>query len=515
MSNLSRLFRLITVPVLSLFLFACGGGGSGGGGTVSPAGTGTVTLLVTDGPSDDFDAIYLTVVKAELLSDSGKVTLFSGKKKFDLLQLADVTEIFSVKHVPADTYNKIRLILTSVELVKKDGTKSYPKLPGNGKLDLNPRGSFVVSPGSTILIQLDMDAEKSVKIASTGNGDRYQFRPVVFVKIITDQFGTKLVRLRGTVNNLDTLDGTFDLCRIDVQGLLLDDDEEDGRPYCVMVDTAQAPASFFDINGDPTSINSFENGDLVTATGRFAFDGATITSSKDKGRGDDRSGDDSSSDDNSSDDDDRGNMVLIAEVVWQGDFAEVRGIARSEVTTDEVTTDTDRGAWFKFEVLPGQGYVFDAPIPVILQRGTKLFNRRGLPVDESAIQDGVRGKVDGVFQAKLNELKAALIILDIKATQLQLIGTIGTIADDFSSMILLTDSGDRCVLIDTRAAGTQIFETSLGSDDTIHFDQKAASDLRSGDTANVFGDSDVTGCLKAETIIYEVEGASIPEQPLP
>jgi len=33
--------------------------------------------------------------------------------------------------------------------------------------------------------------------------------------------------------------------------------------------------------------------------------------------------------------------------------------------------------------------------------------------------------------------------------------------------------------------------------------------------ANVFGNPDITGCLKAETIIYEVEGASIPVQPLP
>jgi len=351
-----------------------------------------------------------------------------------------------------------------------------------------------------------MDAEKSVKVTHSGNGDSYQFRPVVFVKIVTDQYGTKLVRLRGSVNNLDTLEAMFDLCRIEVQGLLLDDDEEDGQPYCVMVNTAQAPASFFDTNGDPANINSFKNGDIVTAVGRFAFDGATIASSKDNKRGDDSSSDDNSSDDSN----DRGDMVLIAEVIWQGDSAEVRGIARSEVTTD-----TDSGAWFKLEVLAGQGYAFDAPIPVILQQGTKLFNRAGLPVDESAIQDGVRAKVDGVFRNKPIELKAALVILDIKASQAQLIGTIGTVADDFSSMILQTDSGDRCVLIDRSISGTQVFETSLDDDDTIDFDQKAASDLGGGQTANVFGDSDVTGCLKAETIIYEAKGAFIPVQPLP
>ena len=324
--------------------------------------------------------------------------MFSGEKTFDLLTLANVTEIFSVTHIAPGTYNKIRLTLTKVELVKKDGSRVFAKLPGNGKLDLNPRGSFVVTAGATVLIQLDMDAEMSVKPVSTGQGDEYEFRPVVFVKIVTDKFGTKLVRLRGAVNNLDALAGTFDICRIEVQGLLLDDDEEDGKPYCVMVDTAQAPASFFDINGDPASISNLENSDIVTAVGRFVFDGVTIASSKNRNRGDDRSSDNNSHDDNSSDDsssdddssddnNDRGNLVLNAEVVWQGDFAEVNGIARSEVTTD-----TDKGTWFKFEVLPGQGYAFDAPIAVILQDGTKLFNRAGLPLDNAAIQDDVRSE---------------------------------------------------------------------------------------------------------------------------
>lgn len=510
MRNLCNVFRYV-VTLLPLFLLACGGGGGGGGAsTVASAGTGTVTLLVTDGPSEDFNAINLTVVKAELLSDSGKVTLFSGQKTFDLLRLADVTEIFSVTHVPVGTYNKIRLTLTSVELVMKDGSKAYPKLPGNGKLDLNPRSSFVVIGGATILIQLDMDAEKSIHVVSAGNSDSYQFRPVVFVDIVTDEFDTKLVQLRGTVDNLDTLEGTFDLCEIRVQGLLLDDDEEDGKFYCVRVDAAQVPASFFDTNGDPADINSLENGAIATATGRFAFNGTTLASSKNNKNDDDGSSDDSSRDDDSSDDDDYRDLILVAEVVWPGDFAEVNGIARSAVITD-----TDTGTWFEFEVLEGQGYVFDAPIPTILQEGTRLFNSKGLPVDESVIQDGVSARVNGVFQAGLDELKAALVILDIEASQSQLIGTIGAVADDFSSMALLTDSGDRCVLIDTGSGGTQVFETSLDDDDTIQFDQKEASDLRSGYTANVFGYTDITGCLDAETIIYEVEVAFIPEQPLP
>ena len=52
-------------------LAGCGGGGgsssdSGGGG-----GTGSVGLLLTDGPTDDFDAVNITIVKAELLYGRG------------------------------------------------------------------------------------------------------------------------------------------------------------------------------------------------------------------------------------------------------------------------------------------------------------------------------------------------------------------------------------------------------------------------------------------------------------
>ena len=221
MRDLYRLFRFMAIPVISLFLFACGGGGGGDStatGTVSPAGTGTVTLLVTDAPSDDFSAINLTVTQAELISDQGSVVLFSGIKTFDLLQLATATEIFSVTDVPAGSYDKIRLTLTDIELVMKDGSPSmYPDLPGNGKLDLNPRGSFDVAAGDSLMLQLDMDAEKSIKVTGTGNAMKYQFRPVVFVKIVNNSADTKLVRLQGEAYNLDYTGGSFDLCVISMR----------------------------------------------------------------------------------------------------------------------------------------------------------------------------------------------------------------------------------------------------------------------------------------------------------
>ena len=470
-------FKFIIVALLSLFLFSCGGGSS----SDSP-GTGTVALLITDGPSEEFKAINLNITKVELMSDSGRVTLFEGVKKFDLLQLANVTEIFSLTEVPVGSYDKIRLTLTSIELVlKADGSSVYPRLPGNGKLDLNPRGSFSVNVDTTLMIQLDIDAEKSIHIVKTGNGLKYQFRPVVFVKIITDAFDTKLVRLTGAVSNLDATGGTFDLCKISAQQVMLTDND---LPACVMINTVDAPSSFFDEKGNPTDINNLTNDDIATVVGHFSFDGPVASPLSI---------------------DMNGNMMLIAEVIWTGEYAQVLGIARSSVVADA----------FEYDVIPNKDYKVNGPVSTLLAPGTKIFSRhdgRALSVDD--IQNGVPAKVDGVFQFSADtvaeSLKAALIILDTKVALTQLSGIIGDIAPDYSSMMLQTDAGDRCI---NMVSTTKVFEITVDTDQKVSFRQVPGFALQMGQQASVFGtnDTDDSGCLKADTIIFE-SGAVI--QPL-
>ena len=51
-----------------------------------------------------------------------------------------------------------------------------PKLP-SGKLKLKPREPFQVFAGESLLVQIDIDAEKSIKYDEKGNGE-WQFRPV-------------------------------------------------------------------------------------------------------------------------------------------------------------------------------------------------------------------------------------------------------------------------------------------------------------------------------------------------
>jgi len=201
-------------------------------------------------------------------------------------------------------------------------------------------------------------------------------------------------------------------------------------------------------------------------------------------------------------------MVLAAEVVWLGHYLELNGIARSNVTTD-----MSRGEWFKYEILSGGGIVSGASIPSILQPGSKLFSPTGISLDSSSIQADVPTIVNGVLDLKTGDLKGVLFILDteVPAKLDQLIGIIGDVSPDFSSMILQTSSGDRSVNIST--SDTKVFEVSFSTNKNASFTQMTPYDLRSGQQANVFGNKLNDGSLDADTIIYEEGGASI--QPLP
>ena len=164
MINSISVTRLLTIFFLSLVFTVLAGCSSGGSTDTSntASGPGSVALLLTDAPSDDFDEINITVIKAELMSDHGRVTIFQGEDTFNLLDLTDA-RIFAIREgIPGGTYNKIRLTLkdNGIELVDYNDTDSplddavyYPKLPGNNKLDLNPRGSFKVVAGTTLVIQ--------------------------------------------------------------------------------------------------------------------------------------------------------------------------------------------------------------------------------------------------------------------------------------------------------------------------------------------------------------------------
>ena len=349
------------------------------GSSAVSGGTGSVAIAMTDGAAEDFDEINVTVVKIELLSDSGRVTIYEGDKTFNLLDLADKAELFAIRDgVPAGRYSKIRLTLTKIELVKKDADgnvidTAYPKLPGNGKLDLNPRGDFTVYSGETLVVQIDMDANKSIHIVGTGSG-KYQFRPVVFVDVISEAPFGKLVRLHGVIDDINRDDREFKLCETDVPVRLRDDEEDYQTRGCIQVDVVRA-ASIFDADGQPARFRDLVEGEEATVYGRFRRE----DDSYDREEADDTVIDLASPDDGPTSSDSDGDreaarrhhemddLELVAEIIElgvEGTFQQLDGVAESLVDAD------DR---FTMSIDPGQGFVAGSEVAVQLQQGTKII----------------------------------------------------------------------------------------------------------------------------------------------
>jgi len=134
----ARRLRLCVLILTSAFLISsCGGGSSA---DTAPA-TGTVLLLLTDAPADDLSAIYLEVTEATLIGGNGQQTIFSGNKIINLLDLSNFNEPIAFGEVLAGDYTKIRLQISSLELVEKDTEKrTFLRLPANGKIDLLDQG---------------------------------------------------------------------------------------------------------------------------------------------------------------------------------------------------------------------------------------------------------------------------------------------------------------------------------------------------------------------------------------
>lgn len=223
--------------------------------------TSSVALLSTDKPTDEFSAIKLNVIEAILIGGDGQETLFQGSKPIDLLDLTNFNEPVVFGEVKAGLYTKLRLVIDGLELVPNDGGPSiYPALPANGKLDmLDPEG-FEVLPGRTLLAEIDMDANKSIKITGTGNGRKYNFRPVVRAKFMDGGLPDKLARVERIVNEIFAEPaGSFRLCDVDMPD------------NCIDVNTG-AGTRIFNNEGLAAEFSTLMVNDPVVAIGRYVVD---------------------------------------------------------------------------------------------------------------------------------------------------------------------------------------------------------------------------------------------------
>ena len=491
-SNFTRpAFLAVTASAL-VGLSACGGGSSGDGSSTggNPAPTtGTVAILLTDGPTDDFCQILATVESIDLLGANGPTNVFVGPETVDVLGMRNYTDVFSIDTaVPIGTYEKIRLTLSDLALVEcvpgtganegqmvpePEGDWEHPKLPGNGKLDLNPRGSFEVVGGEGMIIELDLDMEKSLHVHQTGNG-KWQFRPVIFVTIRPDE--TKLVRVFGQVRDLNGTD--FELCPAEPASSTDDDDNgmngdmngDDDSGHCI--DVFGSGASFFNGTGDLVA-GPAANGDLLTAIGFLGIH-----------------------DDNDDSDSRMDDLKLDARVVELGD----QGTFDRPVGA-VVSTPPGNDGLFVFDPIE---YLID-PVNVKYQNGTRIFALgSNAELGTAALQPGTTGQVDGVLDdATVGPLKSALIVLDQDTTpDLSLLdATVKSIAPAGADPLVRQFTVDyaaitgQCVKTDATTAYLLITETPT----TFTVEAKDFSMLAVNDVVDIYG-SDDAGCVLADSI---------------
>ena len=189
--------RWAVAPILCLALLGCSGGSFS---ARVDNGTGTVNIFLTDAPLDlaGVTSVNVTLTSVVLFPEdsdsSGEMTTLAGNldamtpvvivshpATFDLLTLpGGATALLGTDEVPAGSYQRIRLEVSSADLIYPDGTTAPLKIE-SGKVDVPIR--FSVAQDETTGVVLDFDAAASVQVNDTAGG-AIILRPVVTPKSV-------------------------------------------------------------------------------------------------------------------------------------------------------------------------------------------------------------------------------------------------------------------------------------------------------------------------------------------
>jgi hypothetical protein len=316
------LFFAACVPLL----FACGGGGDAG----SAEQTGQVTVLVGDDPTLEWDSIELTIAEVRFLTQGGQDSIVLNEPVMvDFLDLQNFTEVLITRDVVTGTILAVRFVLTEVKLTRMvDGVEEvqYPRIPGNGKFDVNIRPTHVRA-GERVALEFDFDLGQSL-FNETGSG-LVTFRPVIKGRAITAdalaaEGGARMMRVEGDVDGLtDNAEPLIRVC--DIRSAAMDDAN---RPHnvdvCVLGDLSDAQIIDPESAGGPT----VATGDHIVMYGRF-----DTTAEED--------------------------TMLVDVIAVGAEFVRLRGLATSEVADSAFMLDVGGDADAQI-ALRSDAKVFDA-----------------------------------------------------------------------------------------------------------------------------------------------------------
>ena len=119
---------LLLAPLVLLALAGCGGGSGGSSGTTATGARAALDVYVTDGFSDAYKQVLVTLYKIELTTDGTTYqTVYSSATgtTLDLSSLASTADLLASVSVPAGTYTQARVTFGDhITLVAQDGTST-------------------------------------------------------------------------------------------------------------------------------------------------------------------------------------------------------------------------------------------------------------------------------------------------------------------------------------------------------------------------------------------------------
>lgn len=183
----------VTIFLLMIGLASCGGGGGSGGSATGPsqvpppgAGSGFVTVGITDGPNDEVRSLVLNINHLELGHADGSVTrigLGDGPIDLDLMGLQNgaTHELVNRARVPVGQFEWIRLGVdldrSYLETRGLGGRHGMHMTSADGLMVHEP---FFVSDAEHLRLIMDFDLRLALRQRHMGMmGDRWELHPAM------------------------------------------------------------------------------------------------------------------------------------------------------------------------------------------------------------------------------------------------------------------------------------------------------------------------------------------------